>query len=100
MIKIIDDWYITVETSPINYVVRKGNGERREKKGWSDDARGYFSSLRGAVKYIREQIHRGKTFKGLHPASRRDSDYLRGRRTLRKTHGKDWSMTTHRREDI
>ena len=56
MIKIIDDWYITVETNPINYVVRKGNGERREKKGWSDDAKGYFTSLRGALKFIREQI--------------------------------------------
>ena len=56
MIKIIDGWYITVETNPINYVVRKGNGERREKKGWSDDAKGYFTSLRGALKFIREQI--------------------------------------------
>ena len=56
MIKVIDDWYVTVETSPINYVVRKGNGEREKKKGWCDDAKGYFSSLRGAVKYIREQI--------------------------------------------
>ena len=56
MIKIIDDWYITVETSPINYVVRKGNGERREKKGWSDDAKGYFPSLLGAIKFIRGQI--------------------------------------------
>ena len=56
MIKVIDDWYITVETNPINYVVRKGNGERREKKGWSDDAKGYFTSLRGAIKFIREQI--------------------------------------------
>ena len=56
MIKIIDDWYITIETNPINYVVRKGNGERREKKGWSDDAKGYFTSLRGALKFIREQI--------------------------------------------
>ena len=56
MIKVIDDWYVTVETSPINYVVRKGNGEREKKKGWCDDAKGYFSSLRGAVRYIREQI--------------------------------------------
>ena len=56
MIKIIDDWYVTVETNPTNYVVRKGNGERREKKGWSDGARGYFSSLRGAAKFIRGQI--------------------------------------------
>ena len=56
MIKVIDDWYITVETNPINYVVRKGNGERREKKGWSDDAKGYFTSLRGALKFIRDQI--------------------------------------------
>ena len=56
MIKVIDDWYITVETNPTNYVVRKGSGERREKKGWSDDARGYFTSLHGAIKYIREQI--------------------------------------------
>ena len=66
MIKIIDDWYITVETNPINYVVRKGNCERREKKGWSDDAKGYFTSLRGAIKFIREKLSR-KDFQRLAP---------------------------------
>ena len=32
MIKIIDDWYITVESNPINYTVRHGEGEK-DKNG-------------------------------------------------------------------
>ena len=31
MIKVIDDWYITVETSPVNYVVRHGKGKKDKK---------------------------------------------------------------------
>lgn len=56
MIKIIDDWYITVEPSPTNYVVRRGTGRRGRKNEWTDKAFGYFGSLRKAVKFIREQI--------------------------------------------
>ena len=53
MIKIIDDWYITIEPYPTNYVVRRGKGERDKKGKWLDRARGYFGSLRNAVKEIR-----------------------------------------------
>lgn len=55
-IKIIDDWYVVVLTNPVNYVVKRGTG-KTDKNGKSlDTARGYFSSLRGAVKFIRDQI--------------------------------------------
>lgn len=56
MIKIIDDWYITVEDSPINYTVRRGEGKRDKKGKWLDRPRGYFRSLRNAINSIREQI--------------------------------------------
>ena len=56
MIQIIDDWYITVESNPINYTVRRGEGKRDKKGKWLDRARGYFGSLRKAVNSIREQI--------------------------------------------
>lgn len=56
MIKVINDWYITVETSPINYTVRKGDGTKDKKHGWMDKPIAFFGSLRGAVKFIREQI--------------------------------------------
>jgi len=56
MIKVIDDWYITVEDNPINYTVRRGEGKRDKKGKWLDRARGYFGSLRKAVNSIREQI--------------------------------------------
>ena len=56
MIKVINDWYITVEANPINYTVRRGDGERDKKGKWLDRARGYFGSLRKAVNSIREQI--------------------------------------------
>lgn len=55
-IDVIDRWYITVETSPVNYVVRCGNGNKGNKGGWSDTPRGFFSGLGSAVKFIRDQI--------------------------------------------
>ena len=56
MIKIIDDWYVTVETNPTNYIVRQGKGEKDKKQGWKDKPVGFFGSLRNAVKFIRGQI--------------------------------------------
>ena len=56
MIKILDDWYITVEVNPANYIVRKGKGARDEKGTWRDKPLGYFSSLRGAIEFIRGQV--------------------------------------------
>ena len=55
MIQIFDDWYVTVEPYPTNYVVRRGKGERDKKGKWLDKSRGYFGSLRNAVKEIRKQ---------------------------------------------
>lgn len=66
MIKVIDDWYVTVMTNPTNYVVRRGNGEK-DKKGWKDDAIGYFGSLKNAIKFIRGEIVAEK-LKGDFPA--------------------------------
>lgn len=56
MIKIIDDWYITVEANPINYTVRHGKGEKDKNGKLKDKGLAYFSTLRGAVKFIRGQI--------------------------------------------
>ena len=55
MIKIIDDWYITIEAFPTNYTVRKGKGEKGVRGKWIDKSRGHFTSLRNAVKEIRRQ---------------------------------------------
>lgn len=56
MIRVLDDWYIVVETNPVNYVVRKGDGTRDKKGTWKDKAAGYCASLRGALEFIRKQI--------------------------------------------
>ena len=56
MIKVIDDWYVTVETNPVNYVVRRGKGEKDAKNSWRDKPYGFFGSLRNAIKFIRDQI--------------------------------------------
>ena len=56
MIRIIDDWYVVVETSPVNYVVRKGPGVIRQGKGYRDPALAYCGSLAGAIKWIRKQV--------------------------------------------
>lgn len=56
MIKIIDDWYVTVETNPTNYTVRRGKGEKDIKGGHRDKAIAYCTSLRKAVKAVRDQI--------------------------------------------
>ena len=41
------------------------SGEKR--RGWSDDAKGYFTSLRGAIKFIREQIIAETLKEGVRP---------------------------------
>lgn len=56
MIKIIDDWYITVETSPANYVVRRGKGKKDKKNAWVDKPIAFFGSVQKAIKFIRDQI--------------------------------------------
>ena len=56
MIKVIDDWYVTIDSSPINYVVRRGDGKKNSKGKWLDRSRGYFGSLLKAVEEIRRQI--------------------------------------------
>lgn len=56
MIKVIDDWYVTVESNPINYTVRYGKGEKDKNGKLKDKGLAYFSTLRGAVKFIRRQI--------------------------------------------
>lgn len=70
MIQIIDDWYVAVTLAPVNYVVRRGKGLKDKKGGWKDKPLGYFSSLRSAVKFIRNQI----IAEGLSEASRTLSD--------------------------
>lgn len=56
MIKIVDNWYVTVETSPAQYVVRRGKGERSRRDGWKDNVQAYCGSLARAIEYIRKQV--------------------------------------------
>ena len=65
MIKIIDDWYVTVETNPTIYVVRRGDGQKDKRKGWKDRALGYFGSLRNAVSFVRAEIDLKADFRTL-----------------------------------
>lgn len=56
MITVYGDYYITIETNPCQYVVRRGKGEKTKKNGWHDDPIGYFNSLASAIKFIRKQV--------------------------------------------
>ena len=56
MIKVIDDWYITVEANPINYVVRHGDGKRDKNGKNRDKIYGYYGSLLNALKALRKEI--------------------------------------------
>ena len=57
MIKVIEDWYITVDDSvPVNYVARRGKGLKTKTGKWIDKPGGYFSTLSGAVGFIRKQV--------------------------------------------
>ena len=60
-IKVIGDWYITLQGDPVNYVVRRGAGERSVTKngepgGYKDRPLAYCSGLPGTLRYIRRQI--------------------------------------------
>lgn len=59
MVRIYEDWYVTVETTPLNYIVRRGSGEIKttgKRTGPVDDPIAYCGSLASAIKYVREQV--------------------------------------------
>lgn len=60
MIKVYEDWYVTVEDNPINYVVRRGQGTtttgKDGKTRLDDKPEAFCGSLRQAVKYIRDEV--------------------------------------------
>ena len=56
MIKVIDDWYITVDSNPVNYTLRRGTGEKDEKGSHKDKPIGYYTSLRSALEGARKEI--------------------------------------------
>lgn len=64
MIRVIGDWYITVEEFPVQYVVRRGEGKKVEKHGWADKPLGYTGSLANALAFIRKQIIAEKLSEG------------------------------------
>lgn len=56
MIKVIDDWYVEIESNPTNYILRRGNGERDAKSRCKDKIYGYYSSLQNAIKALRKEM--------------------------------------------
>lgn len=59
MVRIYEDWYVTVETSPLNYIVRRGSGEIKtvgKRTGLVDKPEAFCADLSSAIKYVREQI--------------------------------------------
>ncbi len=65
MIKVIGDWYITIEDAPVvQYIVRRGDGNRKERRGWTDKPLCFAASLAGALSFIRRQIIAEKLSEG------------------------------------
>ena len=56
MIRVIEDYYVTIDENPLNYVVRRGTGKRGNKKQWKDKPIGFYGSLSGALECIRKQV--------------------------------------------
>ena len=56
MIKVIDDWYIEVESNPTNYTIKRGKGERDKNGKNRDKIYGYYGSLLNALKALRKEI--------------------------------------------
>ena len=56
MIKVFGDYYITIDTNPINYVVRRGKGEKAKNNKWIDKPLGYYKDMPKALSSIREHI--------------------------------------------
>lgn len=68
-IKIIDDWYIEIESAPTNYTVRRGKGERDARGRCNDKVYGYYSSLQSALKAMRKEIITDKLSDGFRTLS-------------------------------
>lgn len=56
MIKVIDDWYIEIESNPTNYTLRRGSGRKDKKGRCRDKVYGYYGSLGNALKALRKEI--------------------------------------------
>ena len=56
MIKIIDDWYVEIESNPTNYILKRGSGERDAKGRCKDKVYGYYNSLQNAIKALRKEM--------------------------------------------
>lgn len=56
MIRVIGDYYVTIDESPLNYVVRRGTGKHGNRGQWKDKPIGFYGSLSGALGCIRKQV--------------------------------------------
>ena len=56
MIKVIDDWYVEIESNPTNYILKRGSGERDAKSRCKDKVYGYYNSLQNAIKALRKEM--------------------------------------------
>ena len=56
MIKVIDDWYVEIESNPTNYILKRGSGERDAKSRCKDKIYGYYNSLHNAIKALRKEM--------------------------------------------
>lgn len=68
-IKVIDDWYIEIESAPTNYTVKRGKGERDARGRCNDKVYGYYSSLQNALKALRKEIITDKLSDGFRTLS-------------------------------
>ena len=69
MIKVIDDWYVEIESNPTNYILKRGNGERDAKSRCKDKVYGYYNSLQNAIKALRKEIITDKLSDGFRTLS-------------------------------
>ena len=69
MIKIIDDWYVEIESNPTNYILKRGSGERDAKGRCKDKVYGYYNSLQNAIKALRKEMIADKLSSGFRTIS-------------------------------
>ena len=69
MIKIIDDWYIEVESNPTSYAIKRGEGKRDARGRCNDKVYGYYGSLHNALKALRKEMAADKLSDGFRTIS-------------------------------
>lgn len=101
MVKVTDDYYIEVESSPLQYTLKRLVPQKKQK----DDAKpryralGYYTSAEGALKAVVDQVVADDLSEGLYTLSEALAHIVEQRKELRRVIDEAFAYPREGRDD-